>query len=63
MTQAPESEFFTEDGKAVADRVYVEKKWGRRGFSIERLCNELTGQIRGRAGSHFTLMMAVGELA
>lgn len=41
MTQAPESEFFTEDGKAVADRVYVEKGWGRKGFSIERLCNEL----------------------
>ena len=49
MTQAPESEFFTEDGKAVADRVYVEKEWGSK-FSIERLCNEL-GELHAQLDS------------
>ena len=49
MTQAPESEFFTEDGKAVANRIYVEKEWGSK-FSIERLCNEL-GELHAQLDS------------
>ncbi|MFZ9756088.1 MAG: hypothetical protein ACO3DK_08655, partial [Bacteroidia bacterium] len=49
MTQAPESELFTEDGKVIANQICVEKEWGFE-FSIERLCNEL-GELHAQLHS------------
>lgn len=40
-TTSPNSEFFTEAGKAVAERLYITQSLGRKGLGIERLCNEL----------------------
>lgn len=39
--------FYTSAGRLIADKLYIDQGWGRKGLGIERLCNEL-GELCAR---------------